>query len=56
VNVSLSLSLFQIKTFSLKEKGLEDYLLFQKDERYLKISSKDQDFQAQNQPLKMEIE
>ena len=47
----------QIKTFSLKEKSLEDQdLLFQREEGYLKISSEDQDSQVQNQLLKTEIE
>jgi len=29
---------------------------FQREERYLKISTEDQDFRVQNQPLKTEIE
>jgi len=41
VNVSLSLPP-QIKTFSLREKSLEDQdLLLQREEGYLKISSED---------------
>jgi len=47
----------ELKLSLSKEKSLEDQdLLFQREERYLKISSEDRDFQVQNQPLKMEIE